>query len=117
MCQKTVTIDFFTHKSVKNNGLEPQYFIEGHHPAIIEKSEWLLAQQIRRERRYAKRRAKLRLHYVIKGPLAGFMITNIHWTEEDAESILARVLEKPDKSSISALAEDENFMIEKEYLK
>lgn len=25
LCQKTVTIDFFTHKSVKNNGIEPQY--------------------------------------------------------------------------------------------
>ena len=24
LCQKTVTIDFFTHKSIKNNGLEPQ---------------------------------------------------------------------------------------------
>ena len=30
LCQKTVTIDFFTHKSVKNNGIEPQYFVEGH---------------------------------------------------------------------------------------
>ena len=28
LCQKTVTIDFFTHKSVKNNGLEPQYHRE-----------------------------------------------------------------------------------------
>lgn len=54
LCQKT--IDFFTHKSVKNNGLETQYFIEGHHAPIIEKRDWLVAQQIRQERRYTKRR-------------------------------------------------------------
>ena len=50
LCQKTVTIDFFTHKSVKNNGIEPQYFVEGHHIPIIEKNDWLLAQQIRKKR-------------------------------------------------------------------
>ena len=116
LCQKTVTVDFFTHKSVKNNGLEPQYFIEGHHPAIIEKSEWLLVQQIRKEHRYAKGRSKkCKPRYVLRGALAGFMIADTQWGFADVESILARVLEKPDKSSISALAEDENFMIEKEY--
>lgn len=26
LCQKTVTVDLFTHKTVKNNGLETQYF-------------------------------------------------------------------------------------------
>jgi DNA invertase Pin-like site-specific DNA recombinase len=46
LCQKTVTVDLFTHKSVKNNGLETQYFIEGHHAPIIEKHDWLLVQQI-----------------------------------------------------------------------
>ena len=49
LCQKTVTVDFFTHKSVKNSGHEPQYFIEGHHEPIIAKDDWLRVQQIRRE--------------------------------------------------------------------
>lgn len=34
LCQKTVTVDFFTHKSVKNKGQEKQYFVEGHHVPI-----------------------------------------------------------------------------------
>lgn len=50
LCQKTYTPDPLTHKSVKNNGKERQYFIEGHHPPIIGKSDWLLVQQIRKER-------------------------------------------------------------------
>lgn len=36
LLQKTVTVDFLTHKSVKNQKILPQYFIENHHPAIIE---------------------------------------------------------------------------------
>ena len=50
LCQKTVTVDFFTHKSVKNSGHEPQYFIEGHHEPIIAKDDWLRVQQILKEK-------------------------------------------------------------------
>lgn len=83
LCQKTVTIDFFTHKSVKNNGIEPQYFVEGHHIPIIEKTDWLLAQQIRKERRYRKRRSTHRKpRIVVKGVLSGFMIVDSSWDEE-----------------------------------
>lgn len=72
LCQKTVTVDFFTHKSVKNNGLETQYFIEGHHAPIIEKSDWLLVQQIRKERRYTRRQTrKCKPRIVVKSPPGG----------------------------------------------
>ena len=33
--QKNVTVDFLSHQTVKNEDHMPQYFIEGHHPAII----------------------------------------------------------------------------------
>ena len=36
LLQKTATVDFLTHKSVKKQTILPQYFIENHHPAIIE---------------------------------------------------------------------------------
>lgn len=36
LLQKTATVDFLTHKSVKRQTILPQYFIENHHPAIIE---------------------------------------------------------------------------------
>ena len=50
LCQKTVTVDFFTHKVARNTGQEPQYFIEGHHTGIVDKDTWLRAQQVRKER-------------------------------------------------------------------
>ena len=115
LCQKTVTIDFFTHKSVKNNGIEPQYFVEGHHIPIIEKTDWLLAQQIRKERRYRKRRSTHRKpRIVVKGVLSGFMIVDSSWDEEYVDNLLTPATKKPEPASAVA-EEDENFIvIEKE---
>jgi len=114
LCQKTVTVDFFTHKSVKNNGLETQYFIEGHHAPIIEKRDWLLVQQIRKERRYTRRQTrKCKPRIVVKGPLAGFIIADPKWGPEDVDSIMEK-LSRPTEIVTSPMLEDENFMIEKE---
>lgn len=115
LCQKTVTIDFFTHKSVKNNGIEPQYFVEGHHIPIIEKTDWLLAQQIRKERRYRKRRSTRRKpRIVVKGVLSGFMIVDPSWDEEYVDNLLISATQKPEPAPAVA-EEDENFIvIEKE---
>lgn len=43
--QKTVTIDLFSHKSVKNDGRAAMYKVKDHHPAIIEKKDWLKVQE------------------------------------------------------------------------
>ena len=38
--QKTVCVDVFTHRSVKNAGLERQYRMKDYHQGIVEKSLW-----------------------------------------------------------------------------
>lgn len=38
--QKTVTKDFLTHRSVKNKGEAPKYYVKNHHPAIVERDMW-----------------------------------------------------------------------------
>ena len=38
--QKTVVIDVLTHTTVKNDGIEPQYTIKGHHDPIIPEEEF-----------------------------------------------------------------------------
>lgn len=114
-CQKTVTIDFFTHKSIRNDNLDTQYYLTGHHTPIIEKCDWLQAQQIRKERRYIKKHPRLhKPRYVIKGALAGFMIADPGWTSADVDAIWAQMHEKPTPSPEPMLEEDENFLIEKE---
>ena len=115
LCQKTVTVDFFTHKSVKNNGLETQYFVEGHHTPIIEKRDWLLVQQIRKERRNTKRSTKRRKPQVIvKGPLAGFVIADLTWSQEDVMYFLERLAHSRDSNPAPIPEDDVNFIIEKE---
>lgn len=45
-CQKTVTVDVFSHKSVPNKGQERQYRLYDHHEPIVSRDTWLQAQQI-----------------------------------------------------------------------
>ena len=111
LCQKTITLDFLTHESVKNNGIEPQYFIEDHHPAIVQKKDWLLVQQIRKEKRYMKRKRKnAKPRIVVKGSLAGFYIIDPMWDTDYCDSILLSLSET--FIPTSAPEEDTNFIIE-----
>ena len=47
LLQKTVVVDFLTHKAVKNNGIEESYYIENHHPAIIDKKTFNYVQALK----------------------------------------------------------------------
>lgn len=40
LLQKCYTADFLTKKQVKNNGEVPQYYVEGHHEAIVTKEQF-----------------------------------------------------------------------------
>lgn len=52
LLQKSYTVDFLTKKRGENNGEVPQYYVEGSHPAIIDKEMWE-AMQLEMERRRA----------------------------------------------------------------
>lgn len=45
LLQKTYTTDFLNKTRVKNNGLVPQYYVEGNHEAIIPKDIYLQVQE------------------------------------------------------------------------
>ena len=45
LLQKTYTVDFLRKKRVVNNGVMPQYYIEGHHEPIIPKELFLKVQE------------------------------------------------------------------------
>ena len=48
--QKRVTVDYLTHKSVKNTGQAPQYYIENNHIPIIPRRKFELVQQLKKKR-------------------------------------------------------------------
>lgn len=54
LLQKTYTTDFLNKTRVKNNGLVPQYYVEGDHEAIIPKDIYLQVQEELIRRRVVK---------------------------------------------------------------
>lgn len=43
--QKTISVDLFSHKSIKNDGRAAKYKLKDHHAAIINKDVWLCVQE------------------------------------------------------------------------
>jgi site-specific DNA recombinase len=70
--QKTVTVDFLTHKRVKNRGQEQQYFIEENHEPIISKEMFDAVQREKEHRAQLKGNIMGdRKKYSSKYPLSG----------------------------------------------
>lgn len=44
--QKTCTPDYLTHKSVKNDNIEPKYYVSNHHEGIIKKEDFETVQSL-----------------------------------------------------------------------
>lgn len=53
LLQKTYTVDYLTHKTVKNTGQVDQYYVKDTHPAIIDRTTWEAVQlEIERRQRF-----------------------------------------------------------------
>ena len=48
--QKTVTVDILSKKRIKNDGREPQYYIEDNHEAIVSRDMFYMVQAERKRR-------------------------------------------------------------------
>lgn len=91
LCQKTISIDLFSHKIIKNDGRSPQYYIEDHHEPIIDRSDWQQVQRMVRDKYYLKHRKRRRKpHIVAKGCLTGFTMIDMSWTEEDIQALFCK---------------------------
>jgi len=91
LMQKTCTVDYLSHKVVRNDGREPQYFIRDHHPAIIQRKDWDLAQKLRSDLSHYKNRAnriKTRLTPIRYGHLKGFIPINPVWKDITIDELI-----------------------------
>jgi site-specific DNA recombinase len=80
--QKTITIDYLTHKTKKNEGELDQYYIKDHHEPIIQREIWEIAQDMLEMlpgRHRKKRKKAQRLVPVTKGLLKGFIPIRPEW--------------------------------------
>jgi DNA invertase Pin-like site-specific DNA recombinase len=73
--QKTLTVDYLSHKKVKNKELAPMYHTENAHEAIIDRETFLLAQRIREDRSKVKvGKDKNLAKYNVTYPLSAFIV-------------------------------------------
>lgn len=103
LLQKTYTTDFLNKTRVKNNGIVPQYYVEGNHEAIIPKDIYLQVQEELVRRRVVKTSAngKKRSYscnhcfaqIVVCGD-CGEMFRRIHWNNRGCKSIVWRCISR-----------------------
>lgn len=65
--QKRVTIDYLSHKSIKNTGQAPQYYITNNHEAIIPKEMFSIVQNLKKERSEQKNGSRFSNRYPLSG--------------------------------------------------
>lgn len=88
LLQKTITVDYLTHKRVDNKDIAPMYLVDNNHQAIIPKEMWEQA-QAERERRFKltagknSNKAKYTQRYPLSGKLicgnCGETLKRRHW--------------------------------------
>ena len=103
LLQKTYTTDFLNKTRVKNNGIVPQYYVEGNHEAIIPKDIFLRVQEELVRRRVVKTSAngKKRSYscnhcfaqIIVCGDCSE-MFRRIHWNNRGCKSIVWRCLSR-----------------------
>lgn len=76
LLQKYYTVDFLTHRTAKNTGQLPQYYVEGHHAPIVPRAVFEQAQG-ERMRRAALKNEPARLRFGSAEALPGRLICGL----------------------------------------
>ena len=118
--RKPYTTDFLNKTRVKNNGLVPQYYVEGNHEAIIPKDIYLQVQEELVRRRVVKTSAngKKRSYscnhcfsqIVICGE-CGEMFRRLHWNNRGVKSIVWRCISRLESTGLECHARTINELV------
>lgn len=120
LLQKTYTTDLLNKTRVKNNGLVPQYYVEGDHEVIIPKDIYLQVQEELVRRRVVKTSAngKKRSYscnhcfsqIVICGE-CNEMFRRLHWNNRGVKSIVWRCISKLESTGMECHARTINELV------
>lgn len=120
LLQKTYTTDFLNKTRVKNNGLVPQYYVEGDHEAIIPKDIYLQVQEELVRRRVVKTSANGRKRnyscnncfsqIVICGECCE-MFRRLHWNNRGIKSIVWRYISRLESTGLECHARTINKLV------
>lgn len=98
--QKTCTPDYLTHKQVKNDNLEPKYYVHNHHEGIIAKDEFETVQSLLKNRR--------------SNQLTKYPLTNLVYCDECHRKLHRHLINYNRPSKLVVLNCDHNPTIMKE---
>lgn len=105
LLQKTITVDFLNKKRTRNNGEQPQYYVEDDHEAIIPKELFLLVQEEMarrgslhdckgRQRGFSSNHCFAGLVYCAE---CGELFRRIHWNNRGRKSVVWRCISRLEK--------------------
>lgn len=116
LLQKTYTVDFLSKKRIKNNGIMPQYYVEGSHEAIIPKDIFMRVQEeILRRANLAGDGHKKRVYsgkYAMSGIVycghCGDVYRRVHWNNRGCKSVVWRCVTRLEDSVKGCMAQTIN---------
>ena len=120
LLQKTYTTDFLNKTRVKNNGIVPQYYVEGNHEAIIPKDIFLRVQEELVRRRVVKTSANgKKRSYSCNHCFAqiaicgecGEMFRRLHWNNRGVKSIVWRCISRLESTGLECHARTINELV------
>lgn len=120
LLQKTYTTDFLNKTRVKNNGLVPQYYVEGDHEAIIPKDIYLQVQEELVHRRVVKTSAngKKRSYscnhcfsQIVICRECGEMFRSLHRNNRGVKSIVWRCISRLEPTGLECHARTINELV------
>ena len=121
LLQKTCTVDFLNKKRVKNTGMQPQYYVEDDHEAIIPKEIFLMVQEEMARRSEQNACFGRRKNFSANHPFSkivfcaecGEEYRRIHWNNRGKKSVVWRCLTRlKQKDQCQARTVNEETLIE-----
>lgn len=121
LLQKTCTVDFLNKKRVKNTGMQPQYYVEDDHEAIIPKEIFLMVQEEMARRSEQNACFGRRKGFSANHPFSkivfcaecGEEFRRIHWNNRGKKSVVWRCLTRlKQKDQCHARTVNEETLIE-----
>ena len=113
LLQKTYTTDFLTKSRVKNEGIVPQYYVQGDHEPIISKEMFLLVQEEIARREEGKKDASGRtsrystchcFSHIVYCDKCGGLFRRVHWNNRGCKSIVWRCSNRLEKAEEKCMA-------------
>lgn len=120
LLQKTYTTDFLNKIRVKNDGLVPQYYVEGNHEAIIPKEIYLQVQkelvrrQVVKTSANGKKRSYSCNHCFSQIVICGEcneMFRRLHWNNRGVKSIVWRCISRLESTGLECHARTINELV------